>query len=146
MEKADSYLLLLGARYGEPVFDTGFSPTEEEWNVARRRGIPILAFRKREVELEARQAEFVKEVEEYTGGRFRGSFVGPADLQPQVVEATRSLERQASPLVWLPVEHPASVPWIHEASGRAMHVGHSPVLECHLLPIGDRELRAATAV
>src|SRR5213076_1608256 len=81
VERSDAYLLLLGAAYGDPVFDSGLSPTEEEWNVARRRGIPILVFRKQNVELEPKQREFVQRVEEYTRGRFRKTFNGPVDLQ-----------------------------------------------------------------
>ncbi len=55
VEEADIYLLLLGQQYGEPIFDSGLSPTEEEWVVARRRGIPILVFRKRDVDMEEAQ-------------------------------------------------------------------------------------------
>jgi hypothetical protein len=41
--------------------------------------------------MEPRQQDFVKRVEEYTGGRFRGSFEGPIDLQPEVVRALGEL-------------------------------------------------------
>jgi hypothetical protein len=50
VEQAEVYLLLLGQHYGEPMVDSGTAPTEEEFTVAKRRGIPILVFRKNGVE------------------------------------------------------------------------------------------------
>jgi hypothetical protein len=44
--KSDVVVLLLGAEYGEPVA-LGVSPTEEEFNEARERGIPVLALVRR---------------------------------------------------------------------------------------------------
>src|SRR5919106_5567342 len=69
VDEADVYLLLIGNRYGEPVFDSGLSPTEEEFTRARQRGIPMLVFVKQGVEVEPRQQAFIDRVEEYTGGR-----------------------------------------------------------------------------
>ena len=42
VDEADAYLLVLGGRYGEPVFDSDLAPTEEEFTWARQRGIPML--------------------------------------------------------------------------------------------------------
>src|SRR5689334_19624050 len=50
VEQADVYVLLLGEQYGQPMADTGTAPTEEELTVAKRRGIPILVFRKKGTE------------------------------------------------------------------------------------------------
>jgi hypothetical protein len=47
VEDADTYFLLLGQHYADPLPDSGKSPTEEEFTVAKRRGIPIRVFRKR---------------------------------------------------------------------------------------------------
>src|SRR3954447_22637786 len=57
---SDALILLLGAEYGEPVA-RGVSPTEEEFNEARERGIPVLALLQR-VEREPAQEEFVRRV------------------------------------------------------------------------------------
>src|SRR5271157_435792 len=59
--QADVYLLLIGPVYGEPMADTGLSPTHEEYNAARVKGIPVLVFRKVGVAMEADQAEFVRQ-------------------------------------------------------------------------------------
>ncbi len=64
VEDADAYVLLLGEQYGDPLADTGKSPTEEEFAVARRRGIPIFAFRKRGAPFEPAQEAFVRRIED----------------------------------------------------------------------------------
>lgn len=51
VSSADVVVLLLGAEYGARMPDTGVSPTEEEWRVARGQGKPVLVFRKRGAEL-----------------------------------------------------------------------------------------------
>jgi len=45
---------------------------EEEWTVAKRRGIPILVFRKLNVDLDDAQMVFARRVKDYVTGRFRG--------------------------------------------------------------------------
>ena len=72
VDQADVYLLLLGGRYGDPVFDSGRSPTEEEFTRARQRGIPMLVFVKQGIEVEPLQQGFIDRVEEYTGGALPG--------------------------------------------------------------------------
>ena len=132
VEECDAYLLLLGSSYGDPVFDTGLSPTEEEWNVARRRGLPILVFRKRDVELESKQQAFVERVEEFTGGRFRKTFEGAIDLQPQVVQAIGELDAYREPLRWTNLTQSISAPWIGDF-GTGAYSG--AVLECHVISV-----------
>jgi hypothetical protein len=65
----DVLVLLLGTEYGEPV-GRGVSPTEEEFNEARERGIPVLAL-VQSVEREPAQEEFVRRVR---GGWEQGLF------------------------------------------------------------------------
>lgn len=144
VEDSDAYLLLLGSSYGEPVFDTGLSPTEEEWNAARRRGIPVLVFRKRAVEMESRQRQFAQRVEEYTGGRFRVSFDGPVDLQPQVVRALGELVSQPPDLVWMPLGGPVEVPWIQDLEEIQRSMSSGAILECHLVSVNPRRRVQAT--
>jgi len=90
VEGADVYLLLLGPHYGDPIFDSGLSPTEEEWTVGKRRGIPILVFRKLDVDLDDAQLAFAKRVEDYVTGRFRDTFSTTADLSEGRREASRT--------------------------------------------------------
>lgn len=146
VEDADVYLLLLGPHYGEPVFDTGLSPTEEEFAVARRRGIPVLAFRKGAIEPEPRQAEFIRRVEEYTGGLFRDTFEGATDLQPKVVAALRNAEEPTPPLTWSPLDQPMEAPWLYVVEQPRQYGGHSAVLETHVVPVNSTVRIAATTL
>jgi len=146
VQDADVYLLLLGPHYGEPVFDTGLSPTEEEFVVARRRGIPILAFRKSGADPEPRQGEFIRRVEEYAGGLFRDTFEGTTDLQPKVVAALRSVEKPSPPLTWSSLDQPLEAPWLHVVEQPRHHGGHSAVLEAHVVPVDSTVRIAATTL
>jgi hypothetical protein len=109
VEEADVYLLL-GGLYGEPTSDTGQAATEEEFIVAKRRGMPIFVFRKRGVEPDDLQREFIKRVGEYQQGRFWKEFSDNGELATAVVEALRDLVAEAAPLQWEPVE-PVPVTW-----------------------------------
>jgi hypothetical protein len=135
VEESDVYLLLIGGSYGDPVFDTGLSPTEEEWNVARRRGLPILVFRKRGVELEHEQQAFVGRVEEFTGGRFRAAFNDTAGLQTEVVRAISELRAVGEPLKWSSLEQDYAAPWINEATKRSYSAA---VFECHVITVAPQ--------
>jgi hypothetical protein len=146
VQDADVYLLLLGPHYGEPVFDTGLSPTEEEFVVARRRGMPILVFRKSGVDPEPRQGEFIRRVEEYAGGLFRDTFEGTTDLQPKVVAALRSVEKPSPPLTWSSLNQPLEAPWLHVVEQRRHYGGHSAVLEAHVVPVDSTVRIAATTL
>jgi hypothetical protein len=144
VEDADAYLLLLGERYGDPLLDTGKAPTEEEWTVARRRGIPIIAFRKSGVTPELLQAGFIDRVEEYRTGVFRGSFVGVGDLLAAVAGAIREVALAPPPLVWRPLAAPMTVAW--EAGEPHRRYGSSTILECHVLPVAPRDTLPATVL
>jgi Domain of unknown function (DUF4062) len=131
VENADAYLLLLGEHYGDPLPDTGKSPTEEEWNVAKRRGIPILVFRKQGITPELAQAEFIRRVEDYVEGRFRGSFGSVGELLATAGKAIRALDVRPAALVWKPL--PAvTVPW-HPFPRGASGGTSGTVLEVHVL-------------
>lgn len=84
---SDAVVLLLGAEYGARMPDTGRSPTEEEWRVARGLGKPVLVFRKRGVEPTAEQAVFAAGVGDFAAGRFWAEFDGVGDLLPAVALA-----------------------------------------------------------
>jgi hypothetical protein len=147
VDQADVYLLLLGGRYGEPVFDSGLAPTEEEFTRARQRGIPMLVFVKQGVEVEPRQQAFIDRVEEYTGGRFRASFTSAVDLQPKVAAALTELAARQAPLVYTPLPATANlaVPWVYDPAARAGALpSHAAILECHAIPLNAPRLPAAS--
>lgn len=111
VEDADAYILLLGEQYGTALPDTGKSPTEEEFTVAKRRGIPIWVFRKRDVEMEPAQEEFAGRIEAYSTGVFRKGFSNATGLLPEVARAIRELEQAPAALQFTPLPTPSDVLW-----------------------------------
>jgi uncharacterized protein DUF4062 len=147
VDQADVYLLLLGGRYGQPIFDSGLSPTEEEFTRARQRGTPMLVFLKQGIEVEPRQQAFIDRVQEYTGGRFRAGFTSAVDLQPKVAAALTELAAQPASLVFTPLPATANltVPWVYDPAARAgAFPSHAAILECHALPLSAPRLPAAS--
>jgi hypothetical protein len=134
VEDADVYVLLLGDQYGEPLPDTGKAPTEEEFTVAKRRGIPIRAFRKRGVTLEPAQEEFVKRVEDYSTGVFRSGFADATELLPEVARAIRELEQAPTALTFDPLATPVKAPW--KSFERYGWRSTATILELISIPIG----------
>lgn len=111
VEDADAYLLLLGEHYGDPLPETGIAPTEEEFAVAKRRGIPILAFRKRGVTLEPAQEEFIERIEAYSTGVFRKAFSNSAGLLAEVARGIRELDLAPPTLRFTPLPNAVTAPW-----------------------------------
>lgn len=144
VEEADAYLLLLGERYGDPLPDTGLSPTEEEFAVAKRRGIPILVFRKRGVTPEAAQDDFIARVEAYATGRFRRSFEAATELLAEVAVALRELAIAPGTLDWEPLTNGLNVPW--RVLARFVAQRSLAILETHVLSLGPVRPLQATAV
>jgi uncharacterized protein DUF4062 len=134
VEDADAYVLLLGEQYGELLPDTGKAPTEEEFTVAKRRGIPIRAFRKRGVTLEPAQEEFVRRIEDYSTGVFRNGFANATELLPEVARAIRDLERAPTVLTFDPLAAPVKAPWksFERYGWRSM----ATIVELISIPIG----------
>jgi hypothetical protein len=89
---ADIYLLLLGARYGEPG-SSGISPTEEEFEEAKRRNKPIVILRQ-DVAMESSQQEFLARA---GGGWEEGSlwdrFTDERDVGMKVVRALTNVRQ-----------------------------------------------------
>ena len=140
VEEADLYLLLLGEHYGDRLPDTGLAPTEEEFTVARRRGIPILAFRKTGVEPDPDQADFIARVEDYATGKFRAAFARTHELLTRVTETVRAVEREPRALRWSPLRGEVAQPdWIATVSHTRGYVSGGTILELHALPVGAGE-------
>ena len=144
VQAADVYLLLIGLVYGDPLPETGLSPTHEEYNAARARGIPRLAFRKRSVDLEPAQADFVREVEAYSTGLFRDGFANAVDLQAKVVAALANLPIIGRNAEWVPLRVPVALEWrgTWTAPGDPETLGAGAQIELHAVPIEPVQLSA----
>lgn len=83
-------LLILGGEYGVRQ-QSGISATEEEFREARE-ARPVIAFVQNGVAQSADQAAFVKDVQGWSGGYFRGAFDDPDDLRRKIVRALHEWE------------------------------------------------------
>jgi hypothetical protein len=89
--RADVYLLVLGGRYGTRG-ESGLSPTEEEFEEAVRRGIPILIMRQ-EGEMEPDQRQFLERAGgRWEEGRVWDTFTDERDLGMKIVRALARLQ------------------------------------------------------
>ena len=96
VQSTDALVLLLGPRYGW-VAPSGRSATEEEYQEACRRHMPILVFVQDGMSTEPDQQEFVDRVEDYIHGHFRRSFQSSDDLTRFVKEAVMERDLRAVP-------------------------------------------------
>ena len=87
VDSSDAYLLLMGEKYGDPLPETGQSPTHDEVVRAKHNGIARLVFVKSGVDMEPRQRELLDQLQAYSTGVFRGSFADTTDLMTQVTAA-----------------------------------------------------------
>ncbi|WP_116451481.1 DUF4062 domain-containing protein [Blastococcus litoris] len=139
--QADVYVLLLGPHYGDEMQDTGISATEEEYNVAQQRGIPILVFKKTGVASDPAQEDFIRRLGDYQQGRFWTEFSDGMDLGVRVAEALRGLAVPPPPLTYLPLTQPVSVVWRRDRAPLSDRNLYAPVLEVHALPTATNALR-----
>jgi hypothetical protein len=147
VEAAEVYLLLLGQHYGEPLPDTGKAPTEEEFTVAKRRGMPVVVFRKTGDTADERQRDFIARVGEYQRGRFWKEFRNNGDLAVAVLDALREVAEEAAPLRWEPVDPEPIVRWLTDRPSLADRAaGYIPVLEVHLAAVTDRPVLPVSAL
>lgn len=135
-QSSDVYLLLLGDHYGTPFPDTGLSPTHEEYRAALNSGIPVLAFRRRDVAMEPTQVQFAEEVEAYQTGLFRGSWDEVGQLLNAVSGALSNLDALAGRLVFTPIGAPVGVSWLTPTDARDQFSGFGQsALEVYLTPL-----------
>lgn len=78
-------LLLLGAEYGVKQ-KSGLSATHEEYRDAKGNR-PVMAFVRSNITPDPAQAAFIKEVESWETGLFRGNFSTPHELRTQITRA-----------------------------------------------------------
>lgn len=83
LRESDVVILVLGERYGAEQ-SSGLSATHEEYRDAKGRK-PVLAFVQQGMTPEPRQEAFIREVQGWEGGLFRGTFIAAADLREEIV-------------------------------------------------------------
>jgi hypothetical protein len=132
---AEVYLLILGPRYGDPLPDTGQSPTHDESIAAKAAGMPRLVYRKQGVTLEPAQEQFVRSIGDYGTGVFYESFATTAELQTKVATKLRELESAGNPLAFTPLPRPMTVTWRSDFEDRHGTTPNLPAaVEIHVLP------------
>jgi len=89
VEASDTFLLILGGRYGH-VAKSKVSVVEEEFALARTRGLPVLIFVE-DVELEPRQSAFLATLKSYEEGYHFAKFSNPAELSQSIIRALNDL-------------------------------------------------------
>jgi hypothetical protein len=96
---SDLVVLILGKRYGAIPPGSSLSATHQEYREARA-SKPVLAFVQQGVTPEPEQSAFIDEVQGWSGGLFRGGFVGSEDLQAGIIRALHdvSLATAVGPL------------------------------------------------
>lgn len=135
VESSDIYLLIMGENYGH-VGPSGESVTQMEFRAAKASGKPILAF-VQNCSMEGPQVAFRKEVEDFTSGFFRNTFLTPEDLKDGIVRSLRQLNQ---------AQQAVSEDEFKEKVGRAVSAivgyssGRDPVLSLAFLPQPMREV------
>lgn len=150
VDSCDAYLLLMGKKYGDPLPETGQSPTHDEVVRAKHNGIARLVFVKSGMDMEPRQRELLDQLQAYSTGVFRGSFANTADLMTQVTAAVRDLENQPPVLEHDALTNDVAFSWREDWS-RASGFGQrtESMVEMHVAPVlaapvPSRVLRASS--
>jgi hypothetical protein len=86
LRQSDLVVLILGEHYGVTQ-PSGISATQEEYREAKGNK-PVIAFVREGISPDPQQAAFIKEVQSWEGGLFRGSFTTDSDLK---IALTRAL-------------------------------------------------------
>lgn len=156
VQASDVYLLLLGPAYGDPLPETGQSPTEDEWIAAVTKGMPKLVFRKAGIDatIQPEQKTFIEKVGDYASGVFYATFSDTTDLQTKVVEALRRLAAAPNPLTYEPLPHDQTptFAWRDEWETRqgtwAGRSSDGGMVELHIVPLdgGSRPGRLMRAI
>jgi hypothetical protein len=84
------YIGIFGPRYGTVNPVSGLTATEEEFNQARERGMPILCFEQAGPK-EPEQDAFLRRIKAYETGYAFASYATPEELKMQIVQALHDL-------------------------------------------------------
>ena len=87
---SEVYVGIFGTRYGFVAPSSGLAATEEEFNEARSRGLPILCFEQKGTK-EPAQAAFLQRIKDYETGYAIVFFDTPDELKMLVVQAIHDL-------------------------------------------------------
>lgn len=89
--ESDALVLILGKRYGEIQESSGISATHEEYREAHNASRDVLVMVRENVNMEADQQQFLKEVQGWESGHHTGSFNTPSELMNAVTKALHEL-------------------------------------------------------
>ena len=92
VRESDVLVLILGERYGEIQGASGVSATHEEYREARNESCDVLVMVRENVNMEAAQQQFLKEVQGWESGHHTGSFNTPSELKDEVIKSLHELE------------------------------------------------------
>ena len=146
VQDSDVYLLILGPHYGGEMDDTGISATEEEFNTATSRGIPIYVFRKTGESPDPEQQDFMGRVGNYQEGRFWKDFSDNGQLGIAVTKALHEHKAPAAQFTQLALDQAVTPNWrVDQTSIPAPRDGNA-VLEVHVLPIDPTPLRSVAGM
>ena len=95
IRNADVVVLILGAGYGTVQPVSGLSATHEEYREAKDHR-PVIAFVQEGVDREPAQQEFVREVQDWSGGLFGGGFGTAEELRDALTQAIHRFELSAA--------------------------------------------------
>lgn len=126
--------------------DSGLSATEEEFNTATGRGLPVYVFKKRGITPDPQQETFLARVGNYQEGRFWTEFTDNAELGVAVTRALQGHRAPAPPFAQQSLSRPVEVPWRSEQASLRQPRDHIAVLEVHALPIEQTNLRPVAAL
>lgn len=121
LRRSGLVILILGEDYGASQ-SSGLSATHEEYREAKSTH-PVIAFVENNVQRPADQAAFVKEVQDWAGGLFRGGFDTPENLKKDITRAIHEwqVSTAASPLNFSELEQLAREAVNEERSERSRH-------------------------
>lgn len=86
VRNSELFILLLGDRYGFVPKGRKYSVTEIEFKEARRLNLPLFVFRLKPKKIERKQKEFIKKVEHFSSGYFRGKIIdSPDELKARTI-------------------------------------------------------------
>jgi hypothetical protein len=144
LSSCDLVVILLGPYYGDRIYDSGISPTHEEFNVARTANKKVLAFQKTGIEYDSDQEEFMAQVGCYVTGIYWGHFSSTIDLGPELLRSVGQVRLDPVEVRWLPI---STVPYqtIHaEHTASRGQPTYASILELHAIPVDSIPLRPAT--
>lgn len=91
VRESDVLVLILLEQYGE-IQESGVSATHEEYREARNESRDVLVMVRENVNMEAAQQQFLKEVQGWESGHHTGSFNTPSELKDEVIKSLHELE------------------------------------------------------